>query len=93
MILGTLLKSLMPTVRKLVDGGKVDGFIRSLKERYSEREELMTGESVEILLTTEIDGCEYANLVVLTPERTIRKLIAQQRLSELITSLFNEAEI
>lgn len=93
MILGTLLKSLMPTVRKLVDGGKVDGFIRSLKERYSEGEDLMAGESVEILLTTEIDGCEYANLVVLTPERTIRKLISQQRLSELITSLFNEAEI
>lgn len=93
LLLKTLLKSVMPTVRNAIDDGKIDSFIQNLKKRYSETDDLMTGDSVEILITTEIDGCEYANIVVLTPELTIRKLLAQQRLTDLITSLFNQSEI
>lgn len=93
LFLKTLLKSVMPTVRKLVDNGKIDGFLQSVKKQYAESEELCKGENVEILITTEIDGCEYANIVVLTPELTVRKLLAQQKLSDLIITLFNQSEL
>lgn len=93
LLLKTLLKSVMPTVRKLVDNGKIDGFLQSVKQQYAGQEELSTGETVEILITTEIDGCEYANIVILTPELTVRKLLAQQRLSDLIITLFNQSEL
>lgn len=93
LLLKTLLKSAMPTVKKLVENGKIDSFLQSIKKQYAGSEELMTGETVEILITTEIDGCEYANVVVLTPELTVKKLLKQQRMSDLIISLFNQSEI
>ena len=36
LFLKTLLKSVMPTVRKLVDNGKIDGFLQSVKKQYAE---------------------------------------------------------
>ena len=66
-LVNTLLKSLMPTVRKIVEGGKIDALFRELKGRYNgflHAEE----NSVEILVTTEEDGNEYVNVVEITPE-------------------------
>ena len=88
----TLLKSVMPTVQKFVDSGKIDTLFRELKARFSDR--LQNEENtVEILITTEEDGLEYVNVVELDPELHIRQVMDQQRLSELITALFTEADL
>lgn len=88
----TLLKSVIPTVQKFVDGGKIDTLFRELKARFAER--LQNEENtVEILITTEEDGLEYVNVVELDPELRIRQVMDQQRLSDLITALFTEAEL
>ena len=88
----TLLKSVMPTVQKFVDSGKIDTLFRELKSRFAER--LQNEENtVEILITTEEDGLEYVNVVELDPELRIRQLMDQQRLSDLITALFTEADL
>lgn len=82
----------MPTVQKFVDSGKIDTLFRELKSRFANR--LQNEENtVEILITTEEDGLEYVNVVELDPELRIRQVMDQQRLSELITALFTEAEL
>lgn len=92
-IVKTLLRSVMPTVQKFVESGKIDTLFRELKQRYAEC--LSDPEnSVEILITTEDDGVEYVSVVELDPvELNIVKIMDQQRLSELITTLFSQAEI
>lgn len=88
----TLLKSVMPTVQKFVDSGKIDTLFRELKARFADR--LQNEENtVEILITTEEDGLEYVNVVELDPELHICQVMDQQRLSELITALFTQAEL
>ena len=88
----TLLKSVMPTVQKFVDSGKIDTLFQELKARFADR--LQNKENtVEILITTEEDGLEYVNVVELNPELRICQVMDQQRLSELITALFTEAEL
>lgn len=89
----TLLRSVMPTVTKFVDGGKIDELLRELKSRYASHADQTAGESVEIMLTTEADGNEYANIIVLGPDLSVRSVVEQQRLSELITALFNQVEL
>lgn len=92
LLVKTLLKSVMPTVQKFVDSGKIDTLFRELKARFADR--LQNEENtVEILITTEEDGLEYVNVVELDPELRIRQVMDQQRLSELITALFTEAEL
>ena len=83
----------MPTVTKLVEGGKIDELLRELKARYSLYADQTEGESVEIMLTTEADGNEYANIIVLGPDLSVRSVVEQQRLSELITALLNQADL
>lgn len=92
-IVKTLLRSVMPTVQKFVESGKIDTLFRELKHRYAEC--LSDPEnSVEILITTEDDGLEYVSVVELDPiELHIVKIMDQQRLSELITTLFSQAEL
>lgn len=92
LLVKTLLKSVMPTVQKFVDSGKIDTLFRELKARFADR---LQGEenTVEILITTEEDGLEYVNVVELDPELRIRQVMDQQRLSELITTLFTQAEL
>ena len=91
-LVNTLLRSLMPTVRKFVDSGKIDGLFQELKGRYDGF--LHSPEnSIEILVTTESDGLEYVNVVEITPELQVVSVCFQQRLSELITTLFTQAEI
>lgn len=92
-IVKTLLRSVMPTVQKFVESGKIDTLFRELKQRYAEG--LSDPEnSVEILITTEDDGLEYVSVVELDPvELHIVKIMDQQSLSELITTLFLQAEI
>lgn len=87
----TLLKSVMPTVQKFVDSGKIDTLFRELKARFSDL--IQENNSVEILITTEEDGLEYVNVVELDPELRIRQVMDQQRLSDLITTLFTQAEL
>lgn len=92
LLVKTLLKSVMPTVQKFVDSGKIDTLFRELKARFADR--LQDEENtVEILITTEEDGLEYVNVVELDPELRIRQVMDQQRLSELITALFTQAEL
>lgn len=92
LLVKTLLKSVMPTVQKFVDSGKIDTLFRELKSRFADR--LQNEENtVEILITTEEDGLEYVNVVELDPELRIRQVMDQQRLSELITALFTQAEL
>lgn len=88
----TLLKSVMPTVQKFVDSGKIDTLFRELKARFADRLQ-DDDDTVEILITTEEDGLEYVNVVELDPELRIRQVMDQQRLSELITALFTQAEL
>lgn len=92
LLVKTLLKSVMPTVQKFVDSGKIDTLFRELKARFADR--LQNEENtVEILITTEEDGLEYVNVVELDPELRIRQVMDQQRLSDLITTLFTQAEL
>lgn len=91
-LIRTLLKAAMPSVRKLTDSGKIDAFIQDLKKRLSEHAAVPDGGSVEILITTEEDGCEYANVVALDRDLRIESVLAQQKLSELINSLLTQAE-
>lgn len=84
----------MPSVTKFISDGKVDGLLQELKGRYADRVELKENESVEILITTENDGLEYANIIVLDSDTLqISKLLAQQKLSEIITALFTQADM
>lgn len=92
-IIKTLLKSVMPTVTKFVESGKIDTLLKELKTRYAEDTDLKEGESVEILITTENDGNEYANVIVLDTELRVKTVLAQQRLSDLVTALFTQADI
>lgn len=92
LLVKTLLKSVMPTVQKFVDSGKIDTLFRELKARFADRLQ-DDDDTVEILITTEEDGLEYVNVVELDPELRIRHVMDQQRLSELITALFTEAEL
>ena len=94
LLLKTLLKSVMPTVQKLVESGKTDGFLQELKRKQFERlgRDLAKDESVEILVTTEDDGAEYANIVLLQ-DLTVTEVLWQEKLSSLITSLFNQSEL
>lgn len=89
----TLLKSVMPTVTKFVESGKIDELFQELKTRFADRLQDPENNSVEILITTEEDGIEYVNVVELDPELRIRKVMDQQRLSELITTLLTKAEL
>lgn len=88
----TLLKSVMPTVQKFVESGKIDALLKELKSRFADRLQ-DDGSSVEILITTEADGVEYVNVVELDPELRIRQVMDQQRLSDLITTLFTQADL
>lgn len=89
----TLLKSVMPTVNRFVESGKIDTFLQELKLRYSSQANMAQGESVEILITTEEDGKEYANIVLFGADMQVKEVILQQRLSELLTALFNQADM
>lgn len=89
----TLLKSVMPTVTKFVESGKIDTLFRELKSRFADRLRDSENSTVEILITTEDDGLEYVSFVELGRDLRIKQVIYQQRLSELITTLFTQAEL
>ena len=86
---GILVKTFSPTVRKLAENGKIDGFFRSIKEEHASKEELSDGESVEIMITTEDDCREYVSLVILSGG-TISKIITSMPLSEMIIKLLEQ---
>lgn len=94
LLMKTLLKSVLPTVQKLVESGRTDSFIQELKRKQLDKigRELSNDESVEILVTTEEDGAEYVNIVLLH-DLTVTDVLWQDKLSSLITSLFNQSEL
>lgn len=87
-----LLRSVMPTVQRFVESGKIDTLFQELKSRYKG---LLNNpeNSVEILITTENDGVEYVSVVDLSRDLHITKVMFQQPLSELITTLFTQADL
>ena len=87
-----LLRSVMPTVQKFVESGKIDAIFKELKSQYSVFVD-DPDSSVEILITTESDGVEYVNVVALTKDLRVTKLLYQQQLSGLITDLFTKADM
>lgn len=87
-----LLKSVMPTVTKFVESGKIDSLFREIKTRFSESM-MLPEDSTEILITTEADGLEYVNVVEMTQDHCIVQVMHQQRLSQLINELFTQAEL
>lgn len=95
-ILKTLLKSVMPTVTNFVESGKIDALLQKLKSEYSAYADAAKGESVEILISTEDynnEHIEYANIIVIDKNLQIIAILQQQRLSEIITALFNQADM
>lgn len=91
-LMKTLLRSVMPSVQKFVDGGKIDTLFQELKSKYNDSRR-NDAASVEILITTEADGNEYVNIVELEPDLRVSQVMEQQRLSELITTLLTQSEI
>lgn len=89
----TLLKSVMPTVTKFVESGKIDTLFRELKSRFADRLIDSENSTVEILITTEDDGLEYVSFVELGRDLRIKQVIHQQRLSELVNTLFTQADL
>lgn len=89
----TLLKSVMPTVTKFVESGKIDTLFRELKSRFADRLRDSENSTVEILITTEDDGLEYVSFVELGRDLRIKQVMHQQRLSELVNTLFTQADL
>lgn len=89
----TLLKSVMPTVTKFVESGKIDTLFRELKSRFADRLRDSENSTVEILITTEDDGLEYVSFVELGRDLRIKQVMHQQRLSELVKTLFTQADL
>lgn len=89
----TLLKSVMPTVTKFVESGKIDTLFRELKSRFADRLRDSENSTVEILITSENDGLEYVSFVELGRDLRIKQVMHQQRLSKLVKTLFTQADL
>ena len=92
-IVQTLLKTFSPSITKLLEGGKIDAIIQQAKKEYSERCNLYPGESMEVLISTEEDGREYVNLVVMDGSMYINKVVFQQPLADFVRNILNNANI
>ena len=88
----TLVKAAMPTVEKIVNSGRIDEILRELKDMYRRKTELPEGYSVEILVSTEKDGCEYLSVVTLSPHNKIEGVLYQNKLSETIVEILKESK-
>ena len=90
-----LVKSLAPTISNLAQNGKIDGFIKHLKDENSKYVELMDSESVEIMVTSEEKpDCEegvtveYVSLVVFDSEdKKVVKVLNSRPIGDMIVSL------
>ena len=91
-LLNTLINAAMPTVEKLVGSGKIDNILQQLKKTYGQKVSLWDGESIEILVSTEDDGCEYLNIVILGDDKRIGSVLYQRKLSETIVELLKESK-
>lgn len=85
-----IVKTFAPTIKKIAEGGKIDGFFQSIKKERTEGLYLMEGETVEIMITTEEDGKEYVSLVILYDGQTIQKVLTQIPLSEMIIQILSK---
>lgn len=85
-----IVKTFAPTIKKIAEGGKIDGFFQAIKKERTEGLYLMEGETVEIMITTEEDGKEYVSLVILYDGQTIQKVLTQIPLSEMIIQILSK---
>lgn len=90
-ILKTMLNSFLPTVNNLIESGKIDSYIQAAKDEYAQQLNLQDDESLEVLVSTETDGKEYFNLVVIDKELHITKIVLQQPLTDFIKQLIAKA--
>jgi len=86
---GMIIKTFAPTIRKLAEGGKIDGFFRSIKEEHAKNLNLNEGETVEIMITTEDDGREYVSLVVFSGG-VVSQIVTSMPLSEMVIKLLEQ---
>ena len=89
-----LVKTLSPAISKLAENGKIDGFIRHLKTESSKYVELLEGQSVEVMITTEAGHnntlVEYISLVVFdSNDNRVVKIINSKPVGEMIVDLLN----
>jgi len=84
-----LIKTLTPTIRKIAEGGKVDGMIQAIKNEQAGKLNLLENETVEVMITTESDGREYVSMVILS-DKTIEKIILSMPLSDMIVKLIEK---
>lgn len=91
-LMQSLLNAAIPTVEKLVGSGKIDIMLQDLKEHYRNLADLEDNESVEIILSTEADGCEYLNIVVIDAEMRIRNVMYQRKLQDAIIQLLKQSK-
>lgn len=87
-----MLKTFLPTVSKLIDSGKINQFIQEAKQEYASQLSLQDDESLEVLITTEADGNEYFNLVIIDTELKITKVVLQQPLTDFVKNLISKAQ-
>lgn len=92
LILQSMLKTFLPTVSKLIDSGKINQFIQEAKQEYASQLSLQDDESLEVLITTEADGNEYFNLVIIDTELKITKVVLQQPLTDFVKNLISKAQ-
>ena len=89
-----LVKTLSPAISKLAENGKIDGFIRHLKTESSKYVELLQGQSVEVMITTEAGPentlVEYISLVVFdSNDNRVVRIINSKPVGEMIVDLLN----
>ena len=89
-----LVKTLSPAITKLAENGKIDGFIRHLKTESSKYVELLEGQSVEVMITTEAGPentlVEYVSLVVFDSiDKRVVRIINSRPVGEMIVNLLN----
>lgn len=89
-----LVKTLAPAISKLAEQGKIDGFIRHLKTESSKYVNLLEGQSVEVMITTEAIAdntlIEYISLVVFdSNEKRVVNIINSKPIGEMIVDLLN----
>ena len=93
LLMQSLVNAAIPMVEKLVNSGRIDQMLRSLKDSYREKHSLGPDESIEILVSSEADGCEYLNVVIINEEMTIKdNILYQRKLSDAIISLLKESQ-
>lgn len=85
----SMINAFLPKVNSFIESGKLSAVIQEAKRKCAD-DNCFEGESVEIMISTEIDGEEYINFVTINNELQITKIVMQQKLSEFLSSLIKK---